>query len=79
MEETTLDPSSHLGSPNHELSFELYFFGLDQLNFPPKWCHVDATSIWLQLVVDPHLKALGPIYGFQPIGMFHFVGPWTFI
>jgi hypothetical protein len=26
MEETTLDPSLHFGSLNHELSFELYFF-----------------------------------------------------
>jgi hypothetical protein len=25
MEETTLNPSLHLGSPNHELSFELHF------------------------------------------------------
>jgi hypothetical protein len=25
MEEITLDPSSHLGFPNYELSFELYF------------------------------------------------------
>jgi hypothetical protein len=25
MEKTTLDPNLHLGSPNHELSFELHF------------------------------------------------------
>jgi hypothetical protein len=25
MEEPTLDPSLHLGFPNHELSFELHF------------------------------------------------------
>jgi hypothetical protein len=75
MKETTLDPTLHLGSSNHEL----YFFGLDQLNFPPKWCHVDATSIWLQLILDLHKKALGPIYGSRPIRMLHFVGPWTLI
>ncbi len=36
-------------------------FGPDQLNFPPKWCHVYATSIWLQLVLDlgSSFKGLG--------------------
>jgi len=32
-----LDPSLHLGSPNHELSFELFFLGLNRLIFLPKW------------------------------------------
>jgi hypothetical protein len=31
------------------------------------------------LVFDHHLKALGLIYGSPPIGMFHFVGPWTLV
>jgi hypothetical protein len=55
------------------------FFCLYQLNFPPKWCYMNATSIWLQLVLNLNLKALGPIYGFRPIGMIHFVGPWTLV
>jgi hypothetical protein len=33
------------------------------VNFPPKMCHVNATSIWLQLVLEVHLgsssKGLG--------------------
>jgi hypothetical protein len=32
---TTLDPSLHFRSPNHERSFKLIF-----LVFPPKWSHV---------------------------------------
>jgi hypothetical protein len=28
--------SLHFGSPNHELSFKLFFFSPDQLVFPPK-------------------------------------------
>jgi hypothetical protein len=44
-------------------------FGPDQLNFLPKWCHVYATSIWVQLVLDLHLMALGLIYDYQPIRM----------
>ncbi len=55
------------------------FFGQNQLNFLPKWCHVNTISIWSHLVLDPHLKALGLIYGSQPIRMFHFVGPWTLV
>ncbi len=32
-----LDPSLHLGSPNHELSFELsFFFGSEPVDFPSK-------------------------------------------
>ncbi len=56
MKETTLNPSLHLGSPNHELSFELYFWS-KPIEFPSKMVHVDDTSIWFQLVLDPHLKA----------------------
>jgi hypothetical protein len=37
---TTLDPSLHFGSANHECSFKLIFFILNQLAFPPKWSHV---------------------------------------
>ncbi len=33
----SLDPSLHLGSPNHELSFELFFLGLNRLIFLPNW------------------------------------------
>jgi hypothetical protein len=76
MEETTLDPSLHLSSPNHELSFELHFW-FEVIEFPTKWCHVNTISIWFHLLLD--LKALGFIYGFQPIGMLHFVGPWTLV
>ncbi len=35
-----LDPSLHLGSPNHELSLWALFLGPNQLIFPIKWCHV---------------------------------------
>jgi hypothetical protein len=62
------------------MSFPLSsIFGPNQLNFLPKWCHVDTTSIWFHLALDPHPKALGLIYGSQPIGMLHFVGPWTLV
>jgi hypothetical protein len=50
-------------------------FGPNQLNFPTKWSHVDTISIWFHLVWDLHLKALGLIFGSEPIGMLHFVGP----
>jgi hypothetical protein len=33
---TTLDPSLQVGSPNHELSFKVFFLGLDQFGFPSK-------------------------------------------
>ncbi len=35
-----LDPSLHLGSPNHELSLWALFLGPNQMIFPIKWCHV---------------------------------------
>jgi hypothetical protein len=57
--ELAFDLSLHLGSPNHELSFELsFFFGSNRLIFPPKWCHVDLTSICHFLVLDLHLKVI---------------------
>jgi hypothetical protein len=44
---------------------------------PPKWCHVDLALICHFLVLDPHLKAIGLIYGSHPIGLLYFIGPWT--
>jgi hypothetical protein len=53
------------------------FFGLDQLNsFQTKWYYVNAISNWLELLLDPNLKSLCPIYDFQPIGLLYFVGPY---
>ncbi len=72
-----LNPSFQLHSPNHELSFELFFFGPNQLIFPPKWCHVGLASIGQFLVLSPRLKAMGPIIDSQPIGLLYFIGPWT--
>jgi hypothetical protein len=57
------DPNLHLGSPNHELSPLSSFLGLNQFIFPPKWCTIGLASICHFLVLDPHLKAVGPIYG----------------
>ncbi len=58
------DPNLHLGSPNHELSsLWALFLGLNQFIFPPKWCTIGLASICHFLVLDPHLKAVGPIYG----------------
>jgi hypothetical protein len=51
-----LEPSLHLGSPNHELFFELNVCGLNQFIFLQKWCHVGLASICHFLVLDPHLK-----------------------
>jgi len=65
----TLDPSLPMSSPWNS------FFGLDQLVFPLKWCHVDKVTIWFVLVLDPHLKALRPIQNSWPIRMFNFIGP----
>ncbi len=54
----SLNRSLHLlGSPNHELSFELFSFsvfclGLNQLNFPPKWRDVDLALTCHFLVLD---------------------------
>ncbi len=66
--------SLHFGSPNHEFLKPLSsFFGLNQLIFPPKWHHV--VLICHFLVFDLHLKTMGPIYGFQSIGLLYFIGP----
>jgi hypothetical protein len=67
-----LDASLHLGSSNHELSFFVFFFGLNQLIFLPKWWHVGLALICHFLVFNLHRKFMGPFYGDQPIG-FH----WT--
>ncbi len=72
-----LHPSLHLCSPNHELSFELFFFGSNQLIFPPKWCYVSLASICHFLVLDPHLNAMHPIFGSQLLWLFYFIGLWT--
>jgi hypothetical protein len=54
-----LDPTLHLGSSNHELCFLApFFFGRNQLIFPPKLCHVSLALICHFLVLDPHLKAM---------------------
>jgi hypothetical protein len=58
--------------------FELLFiYGWKQFIFPPKWCHVDLALICHILVLDPHLKAMSPIYGCHPIRLLYFIGPWT--
>jgi hypothetical protein len=59
------------------LSF-FFFFGLNQLT-PSNWCHVILTSIYHFWILDFRLKAMGPIYGSQPIVLFYFIGPWTLI
>jgi len=65
--------------PNLFLDFQtmsslLNFFDLDQLNFPPQWSHVNVTSNWVELVLDPDLKPLVQFLT-QPIRLLHFVGP----
>ncbi len=50
MEETTLDPSLHLGFPNHELSFELHFWSgpIEFLSkMVPCICNFNLASIGL--------------------------------
>jgi hypothetical protein len=37
------------------------FFNLEHFVFPPKWCCVGQIRIWFVLVLDPCLKASGPI------------------
>jgi hypothetical protein len=41
-----------------------------------KCCHAFSLDLPL-LVLDPHLKAVGPIYGSPPIRLLYFIGPWT--
>jgi hypothetical protein len=50
---------------------------LDQLIFPPKWCHVGLALICHFFVLDSRPKAMGPIYSSQPIGLLYFIGAWT--
>jgi hypothetical protein len=47
-----LDPSFHLGSPNHELSFKLFLLGSESIDFPSKmvW-HLPSISD--SLILDP--------------------------
>jgi hypothetical protein len=45
------------------------------LIFHPKWCHVGLASTCHFLVLDPHPKGVGPIYGSYPIGLLYFIGP----
>jgi hypothetical protein len=63
--------SLDLGSPNHEL----FFLWSKPIDFPTK---MEPCSFGLDLpllVLDPHLKAVGPIYGSQLIGLVYFIGP----
>jgi hypothetical protein len=54
------------------------FFWFEPIDPPSrKWCHVGLASICHFLVLDPHLKAMGSIYGSQPIGLLYFIGPWN--
>ncbi len=71
MKEITLNPSSHFWLSKPWASF----FGPNKLDFPLKWCHVHATSNWLELILDSHVKTLSPIYDSWTIGLFHFHGP----
>jgi hypothetical protein len=40
-------------------------------------CHVGLASICHFLVLNPHLKALGPIWSFPPIKLLEFISPCT--
>jgi hypothetical protein len=58
------------------LLFSSFFCcGLNQLIFPQKWCHVGLALICHFLVLDPHLKTMGPNLwlSFNRIALFH----WT--
>jgi hypothetical protein len=69
-----LDPRLHLAFSNHELSSELFFlFGLDQLIFPPKWCHVGLVLICLFFGLGPLSKGHGTNLQFSAnsIALFH--------
>jgi hypothetical protein len=48
------------------------FFWFEQIDFPPNCCQTGLASICHFLVSDHHLKAMGPIYGSQPIGLHYF-------
>ena len=51
------------------------FLGLDRQCFSSKWCQIEDAPLCLFLVLDPHLKAFGPICTSPPIGLLHFVEP----
>jgi hypothetical protein len=85
---TNLDPFGKLNPwvglyPGHYLAswvlqimsspFELFFWVWTNWFFGPKWCHVGLASNCHFLVLDPHLKGMGPIYGSPPIGLLY----WT--
>jgi hypothetical protein len=42
--------------------FKFFFGGSKPIDFPSKMVHVALICHFL--VLDPHLKAMGPIYGF---------------
>ncbi len=48
-----MDPSLHLGSPNHELSFELFVFWSKPIHFPSK-------MVPCRFSLDLPLFGLGP-------------------
>ncbi len=74
-----MDPSLHLGSSSHELSFiALCFFGGSQpIDFPSKMvpCGFSlSTCHFLGLGPSPEVHA---IYCSHPIGLLYFIGSWT--
>jgi hypothetical protein len=70
---------------SHPIGLLLYIIGpwtfapSSKVAIKSKWCHVSIASICHFLVLDPHLTALGPIYGSHPIALLLcFIGPRTF-
>jgi len=54
------------------------FFGSKPIDIPYKMVPcIRLALICHFLVLDPHLKAMGPNYGPQPIGLAYFIGAWT--
>jgi len=58
-----LDLSLHLGFSNHELSFLVLLLGWNKLNILEKMVPCRFSLHLPLFVLDPHLKAMGPIYG----------------
>jgi len=48
-----------------------YLFRSKPSDFPSKMVHVGIAWICHFLVLDSHLKAMGPIYGSCPLGLLH--------
>jgi hypothetical protein len=73
-----LDPSLHLGSFKSWALLFSSFFGSNQLIFLPKCCHVNLALICRFLVLDSHLKDVGPIYSLSSnrIVLFFFDPGW---